>query len=349
VGGVSDTSAFLYADGRFRRLGEPRVELPPSALSALDEAHQKLVEHPDAVVIGCLCGTSADIRVAICDRHGLPLSLVLCRSCGLIRANPQPNAEQLAWFYSRVYRGLYGPFAANEGALFDGKRWKGRLVLAALQSAGVSLPSGPVVDLGCGGGWTLAAFSEAGHTCIGFDFDERWIGIGQKRGLDLRLGGAEQARRAQVQAGLLILSHVLEHVLDPENELRQLRPLLMASGLLYIEVPHTRRIGGVALRNDSLRYWQRAHLWDFQRSHLSSLAERAGYDVLWSSEDENSVFLLCGVGKSSGASSWPRVGPQVQAQLLGFESRHQSRAQRLVNTALTVYSERLRPLRGLFR
>jgi SAM-dependent methyltransferase len=334
---VSESTGFLYADGRFRKLGEPTMVLPSAARLALKEAHRELTAHPDVRIVACLCASAADVRVSICDRHGLPLSLVLCQTCGLIRINPQPADAQLSWFYAQIYRRLYGPFGKDDEALFDSKRWKGQLVQTALRQAGLALPEGPVLDLGCGGGWGLAAFAEAGHTTLGYDFDERLIAIGTKRGLDLRFGGAEQARRAGVRSALLIFSHVLEHVPDPESELRGLKPLLRESGLLYVEVPHTQRIGGAGLGNDSLRYWQRAHLWDFQRSHLIALVARAGYDVIWTSEDDNSVFLLCRAGDVSTPSSWPHVGPQVKAQLLGFEARYHSRAHRLVMKGREAY------------
>lgn len=323
-------AAFLYSDARFRVIGAPRVAVPELARRALEEAHRALVEHPDARLARCLCGNAAEERrVSAADRHGLPFNLVLCRACGLIRVNPQPSPERLRWFYAQVYRRLYGPFAKDDAALFDSKLWKGELVQRGLSSSGLTLSKTgePVVDLGCGGGWTLAPFA-AERACIGFDFDERLIAIGRARGLDLRLGGVERALADGVRAALVILGHVLEHTLDPEAELRALAPLLAEGGLLYVEVPHTRRIGCAALRNDSACYWQRAHLWDFQRGHLAALLERAGYRVLWTSEDENSVFTLSRWAGAIQPGPWPRLGADVEAQLLGFERRHGSIAER---------------------
>jgi SAM-dependent methyltransferase len=341
-------AAFLYEDERFRIVGEPRVHVPAAAQEALDEAHGDLAMHPDACLVSCPCGQSSDVRVTLGDRHGLPLQLVACRHCGLIRANPQPTSERLAWFYSQVYRRLYGPFARDDRALFEGKLWKGQLVQSALRSSGLGLPEGPVVDLGCGGGWTVSAFAGAGRATIGFDFDERLLELGKQRGLDLRLGGVEKARADGVRAALLIFGHVLEHTLDPVAELRGLAPLLSEAGLLYLEVPHTRRIGSAELQNDSSRYWQRAHLWDFQRAHLISLAERAGYRVVWSSEDDKSVFLLCRAEAAGRVSELPQLGPQVESQLLGFEALYQSgphRARRAARRALRSGSGFLRRLK----
>jgi SAM-dependent methyltransferase len=343
---ATNPSAFLYEDARFRVVGEPRIELPESARRALEEAHQGLAAHPDARLVGCLCGSGADVRVTLGDRHGLPFCLLLCRRCGLIRANPQPSAEQLVWFYSQVYRRLYGPFARTDDTLFESKLWKGELVRQALAAARISLASGPIVDLGCGGGWTLAPLGSLQQPLIGFDFDEGLLALGKSRGLDLRLGGLPRALADGVRAALVIFGHVLEHTLDPEAELRALAALLAPGGLLYLEVPHTRRIGGAALQNDSLRYWQRAHLWDFQREHLRALAERAGYDVLWESEDEASVFLLCRPGREAAPAEFPALGSRVEAQLRRFEARYQSRSHRLLTAARRAYGRGARLLRA---
>lgn len=339
-------NAFLYEDARFRVVGEPRVALPESARLALDEAHQALAAHPDVRIVVCPCGKSDDVRVTLGDRHGLPFSLVLCQSCGIIRANPQPSAEQLTWFYSQIYRRLYGPFAKTDDVLFESKLWKGELVRRALDTSRLSLASGPIVDLGCGGGWTLAPLRSREQPLIGFDFDERMMALGRSRGLDLRVGGLPRALADGVRASLVIFGHVLEHTLDPEAELRALAALLAPGGLLYLELPHTRRIGGAALQNDSLGYWQRAHLWDFQREHLRVLAGRAGYAVLWESEDENSLFLICRPEREGSRTDFPAIGGRVAAQLAGFEEKYQSRSRRLLTAARRAYGKSKRLLRA---
>lgn len=337
-------NGFLYAAERFRLVGKPRVALSPRSADAVADAHARLVRSPDAVAVACLCGGGRESRVTLCDRYGLPHSLVLCERCGLIRANPQPSPEFQAWFYAHAYREMYGPHTRSHSALFASKLWKGELIANALRSADVSFAGGPVLDLGCGGGWALMPFANSGRTCIGFDYDPEFIDLGRGLGLDLRLGGIPRAREAGLKAALVIFAHVLEHVAQPLTELESIRPLLADDGLLYLEVPHTRRIGE-KLGSDSLAYWQRAHLWDFQREHLVSLAEAAGFQVVWQADDENSAFALCRLRRAPGAAgapplapsaAWPDLGVRVRLQLEGFERAYQSRTQRLLRRAEAV-------------
>jgi SAM-dependent methyltransferase len=333
----------LHNDARYIVAATP-AGLPRPAVVAAQEVKAWIRRSPDDQPTPCLCGFSEAAVVSEVDRHGLPIHLVLCRDCGLIRADPQPTAAWYGWFYRDVYRRLYGPFGDIRG-LFGSKAWKGPLVQGALAKAGRTSLRGPIVDLGCGGGWTLAPFAEQGLPCIGYDYDARLLALGRERGLDLREGGVDQAMADGVQADVLILAHVVEHVPDPVGFLRSVRPLLRAGGAAYVEVPHTRRIGTPALGHDSLRYWQRAHLWEFQHAHVVALLRRAGYVVEWDGEDGQSVYVVAtprqpqrpaGLADPDEASAWPPLGAQVEAELLAFERKRRSLTGRVERAAWMV-------------
>lgn len=317
-------SGYLYADARFRTLGSPVVPLSERARGALDEAHRYFAAHPDAERLACPCGDEGhrDEVVTLADRHGLPCRLVLCPTCGLIRMNPRPTPETLTWFYSDTYRRLYDPPLQGD-ALFDNKTWKGRLVRRVLEGSGQTLPEGPILDVGCGGGWSLAAFADTGRPLIGYDYDPRLLELGRSRGLDLRPGGLEGALEAGTQGALVICSHVLEHTLDPVAHLASMAPLVAPGGLLYVEVPHTRRVGTESLAYDSLGYWQRAHLWDFQVEHVVALAQRAGYAPAYSHTDDQSAYVLAASGEPDPVPM-PSLGSRVRDELLAFEAQRQS-------------------------
>lgn len=320
--------AFVVERRRYRTSGRLRVALPAEGKLALGTARAFLSSQRDSRVVACPCGASHDLRVTESDRHGLPYPLKVCARCGLLRMSPQPAGPTLAWFYDNVYRDLYGPHGPSTDALFNGKKWKSALVERALARAGIAITEGPVVDIGCGGGWTLHAFAERGLSCVGYDFDQRLLELGRARGLELRLGSTEQALTDGIKAKLLICGHVLEHVTDPVMHIQSLAPLLAADGLLYLEVPHVRRIGA-RLRGDALLYWQRAHLWEFQREHVIAFAARAGMTTIWSDEDEDNAYLLCKPAAGPHETPWPALGPQVTELLRSFERQRRTLGARL--------------------
>ena len=144
--------------------------------------------------------------------------------------DPQPTDATLAWFYANVYRTIYGPHIDDPAAMFASKAWKGRFVESALQRANIELATGPIVDLGCGGGWVLEYLSRLERPMLGYDYDERLLALGRERGLELRCGGTREATNDTVRAELLILAHVLEHTKDPvESPCR-------GRGKLYAEI-----------------------------------------------------------------------------------------------------------------
>jgi SAM-dependent methyltransferase len=313
----------LYRSADFRIIGKNYMELSRAGLRALDMVHSRLASQPDNVEVLCPCGVGDDVIVTLTDRNGLPCRLVLCRSCGLIRMNPRPSDAHLSWFYSECYRDLYDSRASSPDVWFEKKLWKGGLVERALKAGQVDIGKGTVLDVGCGGGWTLMPFFQEGCACVGYDYDKRLLEMGRSRGLTLRFGGPETAENDGVRANLVICGHVLEHVIDPTAYLARLKTLLLPSGCLYLEVPHTRRIGD-RHKGDSLRYWQRAHLWDFQRDHLFVFLLRAGFEPIWFGDDENAVFVLAEARDKAVSASFPLIGERVESELLAYESSRTS-------------------------
>jgi SAM-dependent methyltransferase len=309
------------------------MRLGPGGTEALARARQKLAEHGDDRVIACPCGASSDTVISEVDRHGLPHRVVLCEECGLVRADPQPSQAVLDWFYADVYRPLYGPSNTDTKALFESKRWKAEPLHALLERANAIAPVRKVIDIGCGGGWTIASLHEQGWSVVGYDYDTRFLAIGRERGMDLRHGGVPEAIAAGERADVVVCAHVLEHVPEPAEFTAQLARLVGDDGLLYLEVPHSRRIP--KLGYDSLLYWQRAHLWDFRAEHLRAVAASAGFEPVVLEEDSASVYGLFRRG-ARGSGAMPKLGPLVRQELLRYERSRKTlraRGRRVVQRA----------------
>lgn len=99
------------------------------------------------------------------------------------------------------------------------------------------------LDVGCGEGWSLAYFNEAGWDCLGLDYSA--FGCqSQNPSMSelLRVGDIYESLAAlvheQKRFDLILLDNVLEHVLDPGSLLQSLRTLLTPHGTLIVEVPN---------------------------------------------------------------------------------------------------------------
>jgi 2-polyprenyl-3-methyl-5-hydroxy-6-metoxy-1,4-benzoquinol methylase len=161
------------------------------------------------------------------------LGLVRCNACRLVYVNPRPSDRTLAAFYDRDDYGFHGGDAsAASGARAD---FFLQRILRHLP------PTAPrtLLDYGAGGGGFLKHARERGWQVRGFEPARRGIASCRAAGLDVTdcLDDLPSA-----EFGVITVHHVLEHVPNPGDVLRQMRRLLAADGRLYVEVPNARSL-----------------------------------------------------------------------------------------------------------
>ena len=249
----------------------PAVQLNSLQVSTRKQVLRKYADKTYATVeVPCLCGADGGTVVAELDRYGLPSPSVICRVCGVVRTSPRLTDDSLTAFYDNDYRPLYEGTVDAEDDFLRLQRTRGMNIIRFV--AGL-LPAGSrVVDLGCGAGFTLLPFRDAGHRVAGCDLGSAYLEAGRASGLDLRHGD-HTTLTDLAPFDLVILSHVFEHITDPRRLMDDIRPMLAPGGMVYIEVPGLRTIP--TSHGDPLRYFQNAHLWSFDLGSLTAVM--AGY------------------------------------------------------------------------
>jgi len=183
-----------------------------------------------------VCRSHQDEQISEKDRYGIPMSVVVCQQCGLIRTNPRMTQKSYEDFYATEYRKLYGGEEAPDEKFFKAQYFHGTQILHSIANAGRSiLPGMRVVEVGCGAGGILSAFREKGAEVVGCDLGHEFLEFGRKKGLELVNGFLKDIPLSEKKADLIIYSHVLEHVLDLEKELAVVSEALSDNGLLYVE------------------------------------------------------------------------------------------------------------------
>lgn len=256
------------------------------ALSSLKEditnGSLKLVENH------CLCGNDKeqdDIVISEKDRYGLPIPQVLCKKCGLIRSKHVFDNESNELFYKNSYRNIYTTGSPTYFFFFNQIK-HGETFADILDKQGVLTDIEKVTEIGCGAGGILLPFKKKKKQVKGFDFNKDYLKFGSNYKLDL-IFGDYSSQLEDNSCDLIILSHVLEHFLNPISEIYNISKKIKLGKYLLVEIPSILNIG-TAYRNPIL-YFQNAHVYNFYQDYLKIFFESLGFEIIYS--DELCIFI----------------------------------------------------------
>jgi len=232
--------------------------------------------------VACFCGSIDAQLVTETDRYGLPHRLWLCKSCGIIYANPRMTEASYAAFYESDYRNIYDDGDASAETQFEEGY---RHAVALMDYLDETQPVHPsvVFDIGCNSGGWLKPFMDAGCEVHGVDYGPERVAQGKAMGIPLSVGSIETLEIMGTKADLIIMNHVLEHATNLESTLARVRALLSPDGLLYVALP------GLFLA-DLSRLFQNAHPWQFTAETLIYVMECCGFDEVRCDQTITSIW-----------------------------------------------------------
>jgi len=194
------------------------------------------------------------------DRKGFH-ELRSCRGCRLLYRYPGEAADQHARFYQHDYEsGMTtslpsdAQLAAYLEAGFAGTPKDARRVVEALTMLGVGR-GGRVLDFGASWGYTAWQLQAAGYDADAYEVSEPRADFATRLGVRVRTRTEELAGPyAAVYSG-----HVLEHVTDPAQIMRQQLRLLRPGGFLLAFTPNGSRPWRAQDFASFHRKWGRVH------------------------------------------------------------------------------------------
>lgn len=184
--------------------------------------------------------------------------------------------SDLSWILGRAASELAGEMVGHENnpSLAATRRF----IATAIN------PTDRVLDLGCSDGHMTRFVAPLCTHAVGVDHNPRLIADAISKGrppnVEFLCGDAVEYLRSAGVFNVLICSHIIEHLDDPDSLLSALRDHVQK---VYIEVPdndssvvnHTRQQMGVApIYNDV------DHIWEFTRASAGRMIELAGYRIL---------------------------------------------------------------------
>ena len=192
-----------------------------------------------------------------------------CDRCGVVFANPLPDAAQVAAVYSP--EGEWGRHRQDEQEKQVSQARLQRLFEPVAETLDVlhPPPNSRVVDFGCGLGGMLDAFAAVGWETYGIETAMKTAFTRHRELVVLP---------AAPTFDIAVLHHVLEHVTEPLTILKQIAGAMREGGLLLISVPN---LDDVAVHGE-MKYCIRAgvHVLAYTGDSLRWLAAEAGFEVM---------------------------------------------------------------------
>ena len=218
-------------------------------------------------------------------------ALGVCRSCASVVKDVSPSWQREA---DEIYAGydIFHQSAGSEQLVYSGAQGAARFrsdpLVDKLRSVLPLSESGRLLDVGCGKGAFLRAWSRAfpGWDLEGSEIDDSTVDVVESIP-QVRAMHTSGLDRIENDFELISMVHVLEHVPHPQEFLRQARERLSDPGWLFIEAPHYAERAFDLMVADHCSHFSLATL---DRLLLSSEMEPATRSQEWSGKEVSGVY-----------------------------------------------------------
>lgn len=160
---------------------------------------------------------------------GAPLRA--CEACGHLQIQSAPSQQELNDYYASAYSQDRGQYVDENYAKIMVKRAEAQFQFIAEQ---LDLEAMKVCDYGAGYGYLVERFRHSSISCFGYESDARCISFAEERNVDMRPSPDSLNAGTLPGIDLLCMSHVLEHLPDPNSFLESLANVVP---YVFIEVP----------------------------------------------------------------------------------------------------------------
>jgi 2-polyprenyl-3-methyl-5-hydroxy-6-metoxy-1,4-benzoquinol methylase len=206
------------------------------------------------------------------ESFGYPLVYYQCENCGLIYQSLEESQAANPEFYRKTYRKIYQSFEepTDKDLWVQNKRAEH---LVGLVHDHLSDFPKRVLDIGASAGILLHQMRQTfGCDVLGVEPGDAYRAYAQENGINMLDSLDALLASKDEKFDLISMSHVLEHLPDPVNELIKMRSeLLNVAGHMLIEVPNF-------YAHDS---YELAHLTCFTPHTLKEMLEQAGFKVIF--------------------------------------------------------------------
>ncbi len=203
-------------------------------------------------------------------------SLSKCNTCQFVFTNPRPSKEEIGKYYESD---KYISHSGGKKNLID---WiyllaRKRTIQSKHQIIEQNSKGKAILDFGCGTGEFLKELSNNGYKTFGVEPSL----TAREKAIKLKAGNITQSL-SEISAqnfDVITLWHVLEHVHDLNESLRNFHYLLKNSGTIFIAVPNLKSQDAKHYKSYWAGFDAPRHLWHFSQADMKSLLKNNGFQL----------------------------------------------------------------------
>ncbi len=204
-----------------------------------------------------------------------------CEACETHFLYPKPVEEQLKDYYDGKFREEVHTQRYYDSEYLRGvfNRFFPEAVRRVERVKADLKPDDEVLEIGCSVGYFLVAIADEVKSVCGTEWDKKAQEYIRHCISDDRIAVSDDPGDYEKQFDKIFMFHVLEHIGDPLEFLKEVKRLLKPGGHLYIEVPNVDDILVKTYQCDAFKdfYYKKAHLYNFNEKGLSYLFHKAGF------------------------------------------------------------------------
>ncbi len=136
---------------------------------------------------------------------------------------------------------------------------------------------GKILDIGCGSGDFLLFMHSKGWNVTGIDSDLKAVQRAKGKGLNVIKGNLLDQNFQNESFDAIVLSHVIEHLYDPNKILNECMRILKKGGKLVIATPNIESLGHFIFRQNWRGLEPPRHINLFSISSLNNLINKVGF------------------------------------------------------------------------
>ena len=205
---------------------------------------------------------------------GIHDDILECPRCGLLSSAPTLRGDEIVARYEEVVDEEYLSEEEQRRELFG---W------VSEQLDAFYVPGKRLLEIGANVGLFLAvAASGVGRQRVSSRRHGRSSKGATRFGVDLRQGAIETLDVEPGSVDALVMLDVLEHLADPAEALRRLRPMMAEQGVFALATVNVESLHG-RLRGGDWPWFIRSHLHYFRPATLTKMLSDAGFEAVeWS-------------------------------------------------------------------